>query len=797
MRHVIEDLVDLKALLRKEPDDAHALRAAGNFFLKDEKYKIAKDYYSQAVGLYPRLLPEIIIDYERKIFKNPNIIGTRLSLSVFKLAQGETDASILELEESLDIDPKNVSIYNVLGKIYAKQERIDDVISLLEKSVEEGIKDVALTEILASAYLEKGRLQDAIRFYKELLSFKPGDKTTLRILGELYTRIEEYDCAADNYQAMFSDDPEVAREVIQRLEGLLKKVEGNVSIREILADIYMKSIKPELAVEKLCEILRLDPAKLLDVISKLKGILKSYPDHPEATLALADALRVRGNFSESVEAYYGLVKRQPEYLGQAIAGYQRILEHCPEQLLARTFLAEAFLYQKNIKDALLEFEKIVRIDPNSADSIIVKCREIIKSEPNLHLARLVLGRAYMVKGDLQRAALEAEGIVSIDKNYTKAYLLLGEVYFKLKLCRKAVGVLKSALIMEPYNLFVQEQYKNAMERELDIKIQSTKERTEEDQWKISLHLDLAKLYINKGRKEDAIRELQISVKDKARAALAYDLLGCVHRTEGRLDLAAAQFKKAKEAVSPELDDFKRMIQFNLGTTFEGQGDIHRALEIYEGILQEDIDFGNLRKKIEYLKSSSLHSLRDKALVAVITQQAKGEIVAFWGREGKMSHFGQREPMSVSFGQNYNNSGFEYYMKGMYKGAIEEFSLAVQLDANFAIALNNLGIALAKEGRLGEAKIRIEHAVHVYPNSVILHNNLGIVSRLLGDIEKAKQEFEKAAAIDPDLPAVCINLGDIYYVKKEIEPAIREYQKIGSYDVLSDIAKQRLLYKVPD
>jgi tetratricopeptide (TPR) repeat protein len=791
------DISEVKERLRKNPNNPQYLRAAGRCYLAEGKYKLAKDYFIQAARVSPHLLSSIILDYDGDIDRHPERIGARLSLAAFKLALGETDAAILELEESLEFDSKNVEVYDVLGKIYIKQERIDDVIALLERSSAEGIRDAGLTEILAGAYLGKGRIKDAIRFYRELLTFKPGNKQTLRVLGELYTRLEEYNRAAKCFESMFSDDPEVSREVIQRLEGLLKKVEGNVPIREILSDIYMRSINPEEAVDKLSQILRLDPVKLPEAIAKLRTILKSYPDHPQATLALADALRQRGNFSEAVEAYYGLVKAQPRFMDEVIRGYQKILDLCPEQILARNYLAEAYLYRKQLNEALVEFENIVRIDPSSAGTIVPKCREIIKTNPQLHMARLVLGRAYLSKGDLQRAAMEAEGIVAIDRNFTAAYLLLGEVYFKLQLCRKAVVALQTALSIEPYNLFVLNAYKKAKERELGMEIDSLKKRLGEDQWKISLHLDLAKLYIKQGAKEDAIRELQLAVKDQARAAFAFNLLGAIHRRDGRLDLAAAQFGKAKETAAGEVSEFVRQVCFNLGTTHEGRGDIQQALAIYEGILQEDIDFGNLNPKLEYLKSSSLHSLRDKALVAVVSRQGERGIVAFWGRESKLGGGRRRETVSVSFGQNYNTSGFEYFMKGMYKAAIEEFSLAVQLDANFAVALNNLGVALAKEGRLGEAKIRIENAVHLDPGSAVIRNNLGVIYLLRGEVQQARLEFEKAKAIDSELPALCLNLGDVCYTRKEIQKAIELYKKVGNFDVLSDIAEERLLYKIPD
>lgn len=791
------DLNEVKEQLRRDPNNPLALRHVAWHYLNSGQYRMAKDYYAQALRACPHLYADIILDYEKRINKNFNKIGPRLSLAGFYFTRGEVDAALLEIEEALESDPKSVEAYNLLGKIYVKQERLDDTIVLLEKSLQEGVKDVALIEILAGAYLEKGRIEDAIKFYEEILTTKVGDKQILRVLGDLYTRREDYVEAAKHYQEMFSDDPEVAREVISKLEGLLGKLEGNVFIREILADIYVRSLNPDEAVVKLEEIVRLDPDKRPEIIVKLKEILKNYPGHPQVALALAGAQRNQGNFSEAVEAYHDLVKTRPEFIDRAIKGYQDVLTFCPEQILARTYLAEAFLYKSQVREALSEFEAMLQVDPSTADIVIRKCREIIKTQPQLFQANVVLGKAYLAKGELQKAVAEAQAIIALNKKYTSAYLLLGEAHFKLQSCRKSIEVLKQALAMDPYNLQVQEKYKQVKQLELEREISECKEKLTTDQWKVSLHLDLAKMYILKDLREEAVRELQLALKDQARAPFACNLLGSIQRREGRYDLAAAQFNRALELSSPEIADFARTVRLNLGTTLEAQGHVRKALKVYESILQEDIDFGNLKKKVKYLKATSLNSIRNKALLLVVSRYDQGEVIALWGREAKTGRKGTKEEVNISFGQKYNLSGWEYFMKGMYKAALEEFSLAVQLDNKFSISLNNLAVSLAKEGRFPEARLKLEEAVHLDPHSVVLHNNLGVVCFLLGKIDQANHELSKAQSIDPDLEAVCINLGDVSYLQKNIEQAINLYRKIGSFGVLSDLSEQRLRYKVPD
>ncbi|MBI5400225.1 tetratricopeptide repeat protein [Candidatus Saganbacteria bacterium] len=792
------------------------VKARARHYLDEGQFLQAKNHYCQAVELQPGLLADVLVDYEKAIARQPQVIGPRLSLAGFVLNQGELEHAIAELEEALEIDPQNVEIYNVLGRIFIKQGDVDAVIALLERSLGTGLKDVSLVEILANAYLEKGRLNDAIKFYNEALIYKPNDKQILRTLGELYTRTELYNYAAEKFQAMFSDDPEVSREVIQRLEGLLGKEEGNVFIREILANVYLRSLKPELAVAKYLEIIRLDRLKLDSILTKLRGLLRSYPGHPQATLALAEVLRRQGNFSEAIELYHDLVnptivgKNKPEFFDAVMAGYQEILAECPEQLLARTYLAEIYLSRGRLDEVLDQYEFMLRADPETAETVIKRCREIIKNQPQLlaamptclpastvgRQARLILGRAHLAADDAQKAAVEAENLIADDKNFAAAYSLLGDAYFQLKLDRKAVGVLAQALALDPFNLQAQAGYQAAKERELAAAVEQARNKIAADPWKQSLHLDLAKLFLQQRQAEAAIRELQAAAKDESKILSVVGLLGCLYRSEGRYDLAAAQFSRGLDLLPPEQAELGRQIRFNLGTVYEAQGLASPALKIYEELLQEDIDFADLRRRVKYLKSASLKSMQTKALIMAMSQPESKKIVVFWGREAQNNKISRKEDVSLSFGHNHNAAGFDFYLKGMVSAALEEFQLAVQLDVGFATALNNLAVCLVSDGKLREAKVRLEEALKIEPSAAVLHNNLGLVTLLLAQPGPAVQELEKAYAVDPENPAICLNLGDAFYAQKNIRRALELYRQPGKFGILAEIFEDRLRFKQP-
>ena len=422
----------------------------------------AGHFFAQAFSLCPHIFPQVLLDFEKAIENNPGHVGIRLAYAGFQLQSNQLDSAVLELEEALEVNPKSIEIYNLLGKFLIKQEKVDETIILLERSVLAGVEDVSLSEILAGAYLEKGRIKEAITFYDHVLKSRPTDKHILRTLGELYTRQEDYNRAANCFRAMFSEDPQVSYEVIQRLESLLKKREGSVFLREILADIYMKSLKPESAVQKLREIVRMDSLKAADVVTQLKNVLKNYPGHPEASEALGEILSFEGNFTEAAEIFRDLAKSRPEYIDKTIKGYLSILEICPEQVLARNFLAESYLLKNELELALEQYRNILEHDPQTADQISSKAREILRKDPQMVAAHLVLGKAYLSKGDLPRALLEAEGVLNIDKKYSGAYLLMGEVYNAMKMGRKAAEVLRTALQLDPYNRAIMEKFQDQL-----------------------------------------------------------------------------------------------------------------------------------------------------------------------------------------------------------------------------------------------------------------------------------------------------------------------------------------------
>jgi tetratricopeptide (TPR) repeat protein len=790
------NISQLRQKLKDNPKDSRVLFELAKWFLSEGYYKDAKDQYYLAIYYNPHLLPKVLLDYESAIAEDKNNLNIHLSLVDLYLSMGEIDNAIIELEEVLLINGTHTEIYNLLGSIYIKRGRFDDAINLLEQALKAETKDTALSEMLAGAYLEKERYEDATRLYEEVLKTDSTNKKVLRTLSELYKRTHNYEKAAESLQAMITDDPELSREVILKLEELAHLAPKVIFVKETLAEVYARAMRPDEATLCYMDALSLDAGKIDHIVVKLKKILKNYPQNPRTQAALAEALVEKGQFSEAVWEYRRLIEREGAQKTLAIAGLEQIVRKCPEQVMAREALGDAYLKDGKYQEAVNEYSAAVKTDKTLADTMQKKSRDILKAHPNFLAAYLLSGEAHIAKGEAKLALARADEMIALDKKYIPGYLLLSDANLELRISRRAEEALVKALELDPFNITIHEKLKAIRDKAVEQEIESIRKKLKEDEWRISFHLDIGKLLLKLGRVKEATKELQIALKDRPRISFAYNLLGSCFKEEGRFDLASAQYQKASENLPPELSEFGKNVRYNLGLAYEAQGLIVKAISAYESVMQEDVEFGHLREKTYFLKSSKLSSVRFKKIICFRSLTDTNSLIGVWGRDKTDSEkLSKQAETLMSFGQTHNHTGFDFFMRGMVEAAKEEFNLSINMDSSFASALSNLAVTQMISGSLEEAELNLIRALDLEPQSAVYYNNLAMVYYQKGNLEKARRNLEKASNFDEEQSAVWLNLGDVYYAMGLAEMALNCWQKIRNFDVLSEFSQQRLRNKI--
>jgi pilus assembly protein FimV len=235
--------------------------------------------------------------------------------------QGKLQNAISEYEKVLKADPKDLTVSNTVGDLYARLGQND--------------KAIACFKSVGDAYASQGFTVKAIAMYKKLTKLKPGLESVLR-LAELYTQQGLFNDARAQYlqvaeEFLKSGDLEQAVRIFQKT---LEMDPENTAMRMRLAEAYIRLGKkneamqifasaadtlrsrgePHAIEEIIQRMLKLDPGNSYGLLLRGRSFLDSgdvagaikhlekiadLDTHPEGLRALMQAYIQSGLFPEA------------------------------------------------------------------------------------------------------------------------------------------------------------------------------------------------------------------------------------------------------------------------------------------------------------------------------------------------------------------------------------------------------------------------------------------------------------------------------------------------------------------
>ena len=134
---------------------------------------------------------------------------------------------------------------------------------------------------------------------------------------------------------------------------------------------------------------------------------------------------------------------------------------------------------------------------------------------------------------------------------------------------------------------------------------------------------------------------------------------------------------------------------------------------------------------------------------------------------------------ISFGQtaeSYNESGLEKYELKDYKGAIADYTKAIELDPESVYAYNNRGLSKYYLKDYNEAIEDFNKAIELDPEYVKAYSNRGNAKRYLKDYKGAIEDCNKAIELDPEDAGAYYVRGRAKSDLKDYKGAIEDYTK---------------------
>jgi Flp pilus assembly protein TadD len=215
---------------------------------------------------------------------------------------------------------------------------------------------------------------------------------------------------------------------------------------------------------------------------------------------------------------------------------------------------------------------------------------------------------------------------------------------------------------------------------------------------------------------------------------------------GKVDDAIAEFKRALSV------DSSADVWAALGEAYLRAGTIDRGVGCLEEAVAVDVDHKAARKLLvrHYLsaQAGTLARLHAEEWVRLAPQDPAA-----------------RQAMGRAFSQ-----------VGMWKEAIDEFALVVEVQPDNAFACNNLGFAALQVGENERAVQSLERVLSLKPQQGFMLNNLGVAYERVGRTAEAHAAFARAAELSPRYAQAALN-------RDRVQKGLDHAQRIVSTDAL--------------
>ena len=344
--------------------------------------------------------------------------------------QGKLQNAIAEYEKIAKLDPKDLTVLNTIGDLYARLGRGDHAAEFFRK--------------VGDAYAADGFVVKAIAMYKKLTKLSPANTDAAVRLAELYTQQGLYNDARAQYTAIA--DQYLKANDRERATGILKKMldldPDNAAMQAKVADLYLKLGKNKEALdiyftsaqslyqrgtmdaadEALAHVLKLDssyaPALLLrGQIAAEAGNseltiqnLSKVPDldsHPEALRPLLQAYLKSSNLEQAEPIINKLITIHND-LG-SVASYADALFAGGQPERALDIYAQHWdkLLKSNADTLLPSLTAAVSKIKDSAPALKAMLPLLQKAHAEghaVHEVQELLANAYVQAGELQKGA---------------------------------------------------------------------------------------------------------------------------------------------------------------------------------------------------------------------------------------------------------------------------------------------------------------------------------------------------------------------------------------------------------
>ena len=455
-------------------------------------------------------------------------------------------------------------------------------------------------------------------------------------------------------------------------------------------------------------------------------------------------------------------EQKPE---QALAAFSKAAELQPNDASAYVNMALVEITLHRQADAEKHFEKAVQVDPKSVKANL-DLANYYHLEGKLPEAEKVLEAAIQANPDATVLYIdwanmlwsagktaEADGLLDrlrsqLPKSSDAATAIAG-YYVQRKSIEKALAEYRRGLVISPNNLEIEKRMEelyldsNQADQAAQMDAQLSKQAPKD----VFVRVNHGRLLMAQGKAQDAVNDLQKTVKDAADSPQGHYYLGMAYWQNGSLPQASSELQEALHR-SPGLP----IALQSLAKLSLAQGDTSGALTYAKELVQR---FPS--------------DVSDRLILGGVYMRGAQYPLA-------EEQFMAAKRLAPTQAAVHLDIGQLYAVQKKWAEAEKELDGAVQLDPSNTMILGQYADFLVARQQSPKALARLQQFVDANPNNVQGHLMLGALQFRAKNNGGAQAEFERANQIDPKDVQPHLRLGQLYQAQKQTDAAIAQYQK---------------------
>ncbi|CUU05626.1 Tfp pilus assembly protein PilF [Candidatus Thermokryptus mobilis] len=511
-------------------------------------------------------------------------------------------------------------------------------------------------------------------------------------------------------------------------------------------------------------------------VYELKG------DYASAILEYQDALRYQQS-----PGIYNAIARAYQKIGKHSLAVQMALEAIRLDSLNITYretLADIYVETFEVKKAIGEFEKILKIDSLNYNALFNLAHLYENDKPlrSLELYNKIIKNYGPEWNTLQRiaeisfrlgkfseSAQALEMMIEIDPSNYDLRKLTAETYINAGEIGKAKSILSELVEMRPSDLFAKLRYAEVL---LDLKekgraIEILNEIIADDSAGIDIKLQVGESLLRNASKDSSYIEIAEGIFKKISQAHPNDW-----RAHWFLGIIASDKKDAETS----FEEFKKVVLLNSQT-----------VEAWRGIGIALYDMGRFEELIEWM-NKGIDKFPDDFILNFLLGLGYHRLDRNNEAVTPLEKALSLDPKNIDV---ISTLALVYDAIGLTVKSDSLHELGLKISPNNHLILNNYSYTLAERGEKLELALEMaKKAIEQEPENPAYLDTIGWIYFKLGDYEKAKYYIQMAVEKGGS-PVVIEHLGDVYFKLGNIDKAIEYWKKALEKNPSNEKLKEKI------